>query len=227
MDLIKLDKLNRCKMKEEEIPDINIFMMCEVLNRNSLSELPANYFIRSCRHDELDIWKTMPFDDADLAKKYEEFMTGYFATTYGGKEELFFAKTLFVCDRQDKPVATCLSWNAYDEFNTIQWFKVLKGYEGQGIGRALLSIIMQKLGRRDYPVYLHTQPSSFRAIKLYSDFGFSLLSGDRFGIRKNNLDQCLPILEKFMPKEYFHKLRIIAPPKEFEDKINKYDTNQF
>lgn len=214
-------------MKEEEIPDKNIFMICEALNRNSLTELPDSYFIRSCRPDELGIWKTMPFDDADLAKEYEGFMSDYFTTTYGGKEELFFAKTLFVCDRQDKPIATCLSWKAYNEFNTIQWFKVLKEYEGQGIGRALLSIIMQKLEMRDYPVYLHTQPSSFRAIKLYSDFGFSLLSGDNFGIRKNDLNGCLPILEKFMPKEYFQKLRITTAPKEFEDTVNQYDTNQF
>jgi len=214
-------------MKEEEIPDKNIFMMCEALNHNSLTELPASYSIRSCRPDELGIWKTMPFDTVDLAKEYERFMSDYFTTTYGGKEELFFAKTLFVCDSQDKPIATCLIWKAYDEFNTIQWFKVLKDYEEQGIGRALLSIIMQKLEMRDYPVYLHTQPSSFRAIKLYSDFGFSLLSGDNFGIRKNDLDECLPILEKFMPKEYFQELRIINAPKEFEDIVNKYDTNQF
>ena len=214
-------------MKEAEIPDKNIFMMCEVLNRNSLTEMSVSYSIRNCRSDELGIWKTMPFDDADLAKEYEGFMSDYFTTTYGGKEELFFAKTLFVCDNQDKPIATCLSWKAYNEFNTIQWFKVLKGYEGQGIGRALLSIIMQELGMHDYPVYLHTQPSSFRAIKLYSDFGFSLLSGDKFGIRNNDLDECLSILEEFMPKEYFHKLRIIPAPKEFEDTVNKYDINQF
>jgi ribosomal protein S18 acetylase RimI-like enzyme len=214
-------------MKEEEIPDKNIFMMCEVLNRNSLTEMSASYSIRNCRPDELGIWKTMPFDDSDLAKEYEGFMSDYFTTTYGGKEELFFAKTLFVCENQDKPIATCLSWKAYSEFNTIQWFKVLKGYEGQGIGRALLSIIMQELGMRDYPVYLHTQPSSFRAIKLYSDFGFSLLSGDKFGIRNNDLDECLPILEEFMPKEYFYQLRIISAPKEFEDTVNKYDINQF
>ena len=214
-------------MKEEEIPDKNIFMLCEALNRNSLTELPVSYSIRSCRPDELDLWKTMPFDDADLAKEYEGFMSDYFTTTYGGKEEFFFAKTLFVCDWQDKPIATCLSWKAYNESNTIQWFKVLKEYEGQGIGRALLSTIMQKLEMRDYPVYLHTQPSSFRAIKLYSDFGFSLFSGDNFGIRKNDLNECLPILEKFMPKEYFQKLRITTAPKEFEDTVNQYDTNQF
>jgi ribosomal protein S18 acetylase RimI-like enzyme len=214
-------------MKEEEIPEKNIFMMCSALNRNALTELPASYSIRNCRSNELDIWKTMPFDDADLAKEYEGLMSDYFTTTYRGQEELFFVKTLFVCDRQNKPIATCLIWKAYNEFNTIQWFKVLKEYEGQGIGRALLSIAMQQLEPCDYPVYLHTQPSSFRAIKLYSDFGFSLLAGDKFGIRDNDLDECLPILAEFMPKEYFHKLRIIVAPKEFEDTVNKYDTNQF
>ena len=187
-------------MKEEEIPDKNIFMMCSTLNRDALAELPTSYSIRSSRPDELGIWKMMPFDDADLAKEYEMFMSDYFTTTYGEKEFFFFTKTLFVCDWQNKPIATCLGWKAYDRFNTIQWFKVLKESEGKGIGRALLSIVMQQLEMCDYPVYLHTQPSSFRAIKLYSDFGFSLLSGDRFGIRKNDLDECLPILEEFMPK---------------------------
>ncbi|NJM48223.1 MAG: GNAT family N-acetyltransferase [Alkalinema sp. RU_4_3] len=214
-------------MKEAEIPDKNIFMICKALNHNALTELPASYSIRSCRPDELALWKAMPFDDDNLAKEYEEFMSDYFATTYGGKEELFFAKTLFVCDRQDQPIATCLIWKAYDKFNTIQWFKVLKEYEGQGIGRALLSIVMKELKMCDYPVYLHTQPSSFRAIKLYADFGFSLLSGDTFGIRKNDLDECLPILEQFMPREYFQKLRIIPAPAEFCNTLNKYDTNQF
>ncbi len=214
-------------MKEAEIPDKNIFMMCSALNHNSLTKLPTGYAIRSCRPDELDLWKKMPFDDADLAIEYDGFMSDYFTTTYGGKEELFFAKTLFVCDAQDRPIATCLIWKAYDEFNTIQWFKVLKEYEGQGIGRALLSIVMQQLEMCDYPIYLHTQPSSFRAIKLYSDFGFSLLSGNKFGIRNNDLDECLPILDEFMPKRYFHELRIIAAPKEFEDTLNKYDINQF
>jgi ribosomal protein S18 acetylase RimI-like enzyme len=214
-------------MKEAEIPDRNIFMMCESLNRTTLSELPIGYSLRNCRSDELDTWKKMPFDNPDLATEYDRFMTDYFTVTYGGKEEHFFARTLFVCDDRDKPIATCLTWKAYDEFNTIQWFKVLKECEGQGIGRALLSIVMQKLERCDYPVYLHTQPSSFRAIKLYSDFGFSLLSDDKIGIRTNDLDECMPILAEFMPLDFFQQLRMTAAPKEFIDTVDKYHTNQF
>jgi hypothetical protein len=95
-------------MTEKEIPDKNIFMICEALNFNALSELPAGYFVRNCRPDELDAWKAMPFDNPEQAKEYDGFMTDYFRTTYVGKEEMFFAKTLFVCDAHDKPVATCL-----------------------------------------------------------------------------------------------------------------------
>ena len=214
-------------MKEEDIPDKNIFMICEAADSKAFSELPAGYAVRNCRPDELDIWKAMPFDDPAQAKEYEGFMTDFFSTVYGGKEEMFFAGTLFVCDARDKPVATCLLWKAYGEFNTVHWFKVLKEYEGRGIGRALLSIIMRNLERSDYPVYLHTQPGSFRAIKLYSDFGFALLKGEKFGSRKNDLAECLPILAEFMPEKHFRNLKITAAPEEFEKTLRRYETIEF
>jgi hypothetical protein len=43
----------------EEIPDLNLFMMCEKLNEKAISELPNGYHIRNCRKTELDIWKAM------------------------------------------------------------------------------------------------------------------------------------------------------------------------
>lgn len=214
-------------MKEEEIPDKNIFMMCEVLNREALAEMPAGFSVRNCRPDELGVWKAMPFASAEQAAEYDGFMTDFFKTVYGGREAEFFAKTLFVCDARGRPVATCLLWRAYDEFNTIHWFKVLPEYEGRGIGRALLSIIMRDLKVADYPVYLHTQPGSFRAIKLYSDFGFALLAGEKFGTRENDLLECLPILEEFMPKKYFRNLKIAEAPKEFEETLGSYQTVEF
>lgn len=214
-------------MTEKEIPDKNIFMMCERLNLDALSELPNEYFVRNCRPGELDVWKAMPFDEVGFTEEFDRYMTDFFQATYGGKEDLFFAKTLFVCDGKDKPVATCLLWKAYDEFNTIHWFKVLKEYEGRGIGRALLSIVMKDLKGEDYPVYLHTQPASFRAIKLYSDFGFALLSGEKVGSRKNDLDECLPILKEFMPEKHFRNLKIRQAPKEFEKALERQTTVQF
>ena len=211
----------------EEIPDKNIFMMCKTLNRAALVALPKNFSIRNCRKEELNIWMQMPFDNPIEAKEYESFMKEYFETTYGEKEALFFQKTLFVCDKADVPIGTCLVWKSYNTFNTIQWLKVKKGYEGLGIGRALLSIILKDLHEKDYPIYLHTQPGSYRAIKLYTDFGFSLLSDEVIGNRENDLEECLPILKKYMPRKDFENLKIDIAPKYFINRLKEFKTIEF
>jgi GNAT superfamily N-acetyltransferase len=214
-------------LPEQDIPDKNIFMMCDLLNRSALRELPDPFYVRNCRKDELDIWKAMPFDDPLEAEAYHQFMTEFFATVYESKEYLFYEKCLFVCDENYKPIGTAFIWKAYDAFNTVHWLKVLKGYEDKVIGRALLSIIMKELKEEDYPVYLHTQPGSYRAIKLYSDFGFKLLSDPIIGPRSNDLQECLPILERFMKKKDFNRLQIVKAPAYFLKKLETVTDNQF
>ena len=211
----------------EEIPDKNIFMMCKALNQSALVAMPAGYSVRKCRRDELTIWMQMPFDNPVEAKEYEGFMKEFFETVYGADKDLFFEKVLFVYDESDVPVGTCFIWKSYKEFNTIQWLKVKQGYEGLGIGRALLSIILKELKEEDYPVYLHTQPGSYRAIKLYSDFGFCLLSDKVIGTRENDLEECLPILQQYMPKSDYEHLKIGEAPKYFINKLKEFDTIEF
>jgi hypothetical protein len=48
-----------------EIPDLNLFMMCSALNAEALRELPPGFHVRTCRKSELDLWKRFPFDDPD------------------------------------------------------------------------------------------------------------------------------------------------------------------
>jgi ribosomal protein S18 acetylase RimI-like enzyme len=212
---------------EEKAADKNLFMMCTEVNKESFSELPDGYHIRNCKEDELDIWKAMPFDEKDLAKKYYVFMTDYFNNVYWKKKDEFFKKCIFVCDVEDKPIGTCFIWKAYDKINTIHWLKILKNYEGKGLGRALLTVVMKYLQKDDYPVYLHTQPSSYRAIKLYSDFGFSLLLNPVIGNRKNDLEECLKTLQEYMPQKIFEKLRIATAPDNFLEAACTSKIDQF
>lgn len=214
-------------MKEEEIPDYNIFMACPQLNRQALSEIPAGYHIRNCREHELERWKAFPFDSDSLPAEHAGWMNQFVRETYGQNMDLFFRNTLLACDREDQPVATCSHWKAYGKINTIHWFKTLKSHEGKGIGRALLSAIMQRFTGHDYPVYLHTQPGSFRAIKLYSDFGFHLLRGGKLGARNNELEQSLPILKEFMPRQAFESLEISDTPGELIQLLADETSNQF
>jgi ribosomal protein S18 acetylase RimI-like enzyme len=192
----------------------NIFMMCKEVNRQAFSSLPPGFTVRTLQQDELAIWKAMPFDD-DYTADHAAYMDEFFRITYAAQEATFFASTLVVCDPNDQIVGTCFLWKAYGLFNTVHWFKVVKGYEGRGIGRALLSLLFQDVTAADLPIYLHTQPESFRAIKLYADFGFDLLTDKRIGQRDNHIEQCLPYLKEVMPKQDYERLRFTAAPAEF------------
>ena len=211
----------------QEIPDKNIFMMCEKLNENAISEIPEGYHIRTCRKDELDIWKSFPFDTIEEFEENEAFMTQYFSDVYTENEDLFYQKCLFLCDGSETPIGTCFIWKSYGSINTIHWLKTLKGYEGKGLGRALLSVLMKDLPSEEYPIYLHTQPASYRAIKLYSDFGFALLSDKTIGYRHNDLEECLPILKEYIPQKDFENLKITTAPKDFLAAVKTSKINQF
>lgn len=74
----------------EQIPDKNLFMMCHTLNKDAVRKLPKGFHVRYCRENELDIWKAMHFDTPELAKKYYDFMTEFFATVYLPMKDLFY-----------------------------------------------------------------------------------------------------------------------------------------
>jgi GNAT superfamily N-acetyltransferase len=211
----------------DEIPDLNLFMMCGRLDPSALAPLPSGYTLRSCRPDELAVWKAFPFDTPAEAAANEQFMTDFFATAYGGREAEFFERTTFVCDDRDVPVATCMIWESYRELTTVHWFKVLRAYEGKGIGRGLLSALMRDVAPGDYPVYLHTQPGSYRAIKLYSDFGFRVLVNERTGTRPNEYEESLRHLRAVMPPEEFARLQTAVAPARFEEVLHRHPTVEF
>lgn len=214
-------------MLEKDIPDLNIFMMCEKLNEGALREIPEGYHIRNIRKDELDIWKEFPFDNEEDKKEYYEFMTNYFNDVYKVKEDEFYNNCLFICDSNDKPVATGFAWIAYGKFYTMHWLKVLKEYEDKGLGRAILSEIMSNIPKDKYPIYLHTQSGSYRAIKLYSDFGFSILTDEYIGNRKNEYKESIPYLKYFMGEERYSKLNFTDSDGKFSIVASKSDIHEF
>lgn len=215
------------EIDESKIPDLNIFMMCDKVNLDAFSKLPDGFHIRNCKKEELDIWFGFPFDNLEDKNNYYEYMNNYFNSVYGNNLEEFYNRCLFVCNELDEPIATCFIWKAYDKINTIHWFKTLKEYEGKGIGRSLLSYIMSSLKEEDYPVFLHTQPSSFRAIGLYADFGFKIVTNEEIGYRKNDYQKSLPILKQFMRKEVFDNLKFIEAPIILEESAKTSRINQF
>ena len=205
----------------------NLFMMCPRLNESALSDIPDGYHIRTCRREELDLWKVIHFDDETAAREQYPYMTRYFETVYEPAGEKFWNCCLFLCDADDRPVGTCFSWKAYERATTIHWYKVRKECEGNGLGRALLSEVMRKLEMSDYPVFLHTHPGCFRAIKLYTDFGFALLRDPVIGYRTNDLDVSLPYLREMMHAKAYDALKFADAPAWFLEAAKISEFSQF
>lgn len=205
----------------------NLFMICQQLNRTAFAPLPAGFRFRTLRRTELPVWKAMPFDNTEEAKAYQNYMDEYFQVTYARDEETFYQSTLVVSDASNRLLATGLLWKAYDLYLTVHWIKVLKAYEGQGLGRALLSKLFEAVPQTALPMYLHTQPESFRAIKLYTDFGFELLTDPIIGTRENHLFQSLPFLKQVMPEKDYQQLKFTEAPPEFIHGMAQQTTEQF
>lgn len=60
---------------------------------------------------------------------------------------------------------------------------------------------------KNQAIFLHTQPSSFQAIKLYNDFGFNIAMKDNYGYAINEYDDAMKILEKVMNHDAYMQLQ--------------------
>lgn len=183
------------------IGNYNLFMICETLNTNAFRALPDGYSFRLCRRNELEVWKRIVAEE-----QYVEYAADYYKKVYAKDEDEFFRRCTFVCDADDKPVATSFIWLSYGQINTISWLRVLPEHEGKGLGRALLSKILKMA---QCPVYLHTHPTSICAVKLYSDYGFKLITNPVIGYRQNNLAESLPCMQKVMIEADYARLQFV------------------
>lgn len=188
----------------------NLFMMCEKLNPKAFTTLLDGYQIRHLKEDELDIWKTIHFDNDEDKKQYKSFMDQYFNDVYSSNKELFFKQCLVVINKENQIIGTCFLWQAYQTITTVHWFKVVNEEEGKGIGRALLSKVLSEVTTKDMPIYLHTHPECKKAIKLYLDFGFNFIEDLVIGTRENHISE---FIEEF--NELYGNITLKKAPKLF------------
>lgn len=205
------------------LPDKNLFMMCPEYWPATFGPFPDGFLVREMKEADLPAWMAMPFDNPRDAKAHHSYMEQYVTRVYGPDLHRFFDQTTVV-EQDGHMVGVCTRWKAYGKIETVQWLKVKPECEGVGLGRALMSRLLE---HAEFPVYLHTQPESFRAIGLYADMGFLLLDGERFGGRVNHLDESMPYLQQRMTPQAFRKLRTTAAPASFLEVMAEAQTNDF
>ena len=106
---------------KNEIPHLDLFMMCKSVNRGAFSRLPSGYSFRLCRPDELDTWKRLCVEKPEYVRYVDE----EFDRVYAKRKDEFYQRCTFVRDENGRAIATCFLWKAYGKINTLHWLRVL------------------------------------------------------------------------------------------------------
>lgn len=146
------------------------------------------------------------FDSAAEAEKY-------FAEAYLQKAESL-ANILFAMNGDHDIVGSCIAWQdmrGENSVSSLHWLVVDERYHRLGLGRALGTAVMNIYARHQgLPVYIHTQPWSWKAILLYTSLGFKLQKTDTFSHYENEYEKAMTELGKIVTAEQYERLKQLS-----------------
>lgn len=93
-------------------------------------------------------------------------------------------KCVFIKDENGNIAGTASLWRGEHFGQVLQrvhWVAVSPNYQGKGLAKALISKVLDvynDLGHKDF-IYLTTQTWSYKAVKIYLDFGFEPYKGKK------------------------------------------------
>ena len=194
-------------MLDRTIPLYNTILKCSD-SENIEVELPEGFSIVSyCPGYEKE-WARLEcaIGDFDLPMEAEQ----YFVESYL-RDPALLPNILFALDSNNTVVGSCIAWQdkrRSDIVSSLHWLVVDERYQRIGLGRALsVSVMNIYAGRSGFPVYIHTQPWSWKAILLYISLGFKLQKTDTFSNYVNEYDKAMNELGKILTEDKFALLQ--------------------
>jgi len=194
-------------MVDKTIPYKNIIMIAhDPKPQNAV--LPDGYYFDKYRDGDDETWAVMEQYAGDFATS--EKALEYFRNTYVSRREELEKRFVIVRNKDGEGVCSCIAWNTSrngERCPCLQWLVTAEGYEGLGLADAVAAETVTRfhdIGEK--PVYLHTQPWSYKAVWLYFKHGFRISKNDTFQTFTNQCDEALPILESLIPKDKFEQI---------------------
>lgn len=194
-------------MLDRTIPFCNTIMKCSDYEYRNV-ELPDGFSIVSYQFGYEKEWAKLEYaiGDFDSATEAEN----YFVETYLQKAELY-PNILFVMSKDNDIIGSCIAWQDMQGINSVSslhWLVVDERYQGIGLGRALGTAVMNIYAKRQgLPVYIHTQPWSWKAMLLYISLGFKLQKTDTFSYYENEYEKAMIVLGKIVTAEQYELLK--------------------
>ena len=167
-------------------------------------ELPDGFSIVSYRDGYEKEWAKLEYAIGDFGSAAEA--EEYFAETYLQDPELF-PNILFIINKDRDTAGSCIAWRDTQGINrvsSLHWLVVDEQYQGIGLGRALATAVMNIYADQGaLPVYIHTQPWSWKAILLYLSLGFKLQKTETFSHYENEYGKAMGALGKVVREDQY------------------------
>ena len=196
-------------MLDRSIPYYNIIMKKDMPTAFASPALPAQFELHSYRPGVEQQWAELEYEIEDFPSV--QAARAYFAKTYLSRSDLLARRGVFISDKESGGlVGACIAW--FDDQNgapvsSLHWLITKEAYQGRGIGSALIAAALSIYEKENaFPVYLHTQPWSYQAIRLYHKFGFRLMKQDSFAGYENQYALAAPVLARYIEPKCMREL---------------------
>lgn len=200
-------------MHEREIPYQSIIMRCDTVDQSAFRPMPEHLRIKYYEPADAERWAGIQAAAGAFGEQPRSRITSYFSAKFGAYEAELARRCMFLMEKESGvSIGSCMAWFGCRERQTVpvlHWLAVKDAFAGRGYARLLIGETMRFFAKDapGQPVYLHTQPSSYRAIKLYYDFGFRITKADTYGGASNDCEQALEVLKACVTAECFEKIR--------------------
>ncbi|MBQ7102407.1 MAG: GNAT family N-acetyltransferase [Clostridia bacterium] len=194
-------------MIDRNIPYSNIIMRCDKYDFTP-TMLPDGFCFKMYDDGDEKHWAKLEYEIGDFSsfEKAEE----YFKSNYCTHIDELKKRCVFVVNSNGEVVGSCIAWHDFkgnDTVASLHWLVVSPKFQGKHIGLSLCKKILELFNDfGEMPVYLHTQPWSYKAVLLYIKLGFKIQKSDTFSCYENQYEQAVNTLENVLTEEQFLKL---------------------
>lgn len=160
--------------RRPEIEFVSVVMRIDSLSNLPHFLLPAPFSIRTFVDGDERSWAEIEslageFTDRSKALQHHQ-------KEFGGKVNELRHRCFFLLDPTGKPIGTATAWYNSDflggGYGRLHWVAIVPEWQGKNLAKPLVSAAMRELALHHDRVYLTTQTTSHKAIKIYLDFGF-------------------------------------------------------
>lgn len=194
-------------MVDRTIPFYNTILRCDEYHLQQI-KLPDSYTIVPYRKGFEADWARLECAVGDFSSVEEA--TQYFMEKYpnrGNDDDI-----LFLRNDKDQVVGSCIAWTDVrqgNRVNSLHWLVVDEQYQSNDLGRVLCYEMMNRFYLRGQkPIYIHTQPWSWKAILLYVSLGFRLQKTDTFSSYTNQYKDAMKTLKSVLSAKQYHLLEL-------------------